>query len=156
MHAATLAIESAMLLLVLSVQRGMYQEQFDVDSAFATTANHNSTTYMRPPPGIVLPPVNVILLLHSLNGTKQGAYDFYVRADKVFRSRGFEPCVINPCMYGRWRDGKFTLIGVYVDDFGVAADDHTDIDELAAAFRKHFPAEINKPGSDWWLGMKIV
>lgn len=144
--AATLAIESAMLLLVLATQRGMYQEQFDVDSAFATTQNHNATTYMRPPPGFVLPPGHVIHLKHSLNGTKQGAFDFYARADKVFRSLGFEPCVIDPCLYRRWRDGKLTLIGVYVDDFRVV-DDRADIAELEAALADNFPAGIKKPGT---------
>lgn len=154
-HAATLAIESAMLLLVLAVQRGMYQEQYDVDSAFATTENHNATTYMRAPPGIVLPAGHVLHLRNSLNGTKQGAFDFKDRADKVLRELGFEPCVIDPCLYRRWRNGKLTLLGMYVDDFRVAADDHDDIVELEAALKKSFPTGIKKPGAGFWLGMKL-
>jgi hypothetical protein len=155
-NAPTLSLEAAMLLLNLAILRNMYQEQFDIDSAFATTKNHNSHTYMRAPPGIVLKPGYVLRLDNALNGTKQGAFDFNARCDERFRMLGFTPCVIDPCLYYRWRNDKLTLIGVYVDDFRVAADDPADITELEEDLKTAFPSGIKKPGSGWWLGMKLV
>jgi hypothetical protein len=89
-----------MLILAIETQRGMIPELVDADSAFATTPN-NATTYIEFPEGMKKIPGKALLLVNSLNGSKQGAFDWNERANVAFLEYGMQQCVIDPCVVVR-------------------------------------------------------
>lgn len=151
--APTLAIEHAMFLLALQVQRDMHAILLDADSAFATTPN-SVPVYMRLPDGLERQPGKVLRLNHALNGTKQGAFDWYTRAAGALVRLGFTPCVTDPCIFYRWDDKSLSLCGLYVDDFRFLSDDLTIFDTISNAL-KGMGFKMKAPDPNWWLGMKL-
>jgi hypothetical protein len=150
--APTLSVEGAMLLLAITVQRGMYSRLIDVDSAFSIAENKQAV-YMKFPDGMAAIPGKALLLAHSINGTKQGAYDWHELAHKTLTELGFKASVIDQCMYSRWDNGVLTLVGLFVDDFRIVSDDSTVLDSIEAGFRSRFSVKVAK--ESWWLGMKV-
>ncbi len=95
-----------------------------------------------------------MLLQHSLNGLKQGSHDWHEKADQALRDQSFQPTIVDPCLYFRWKKDKLTLIGLYVDDFCVAADCEADLAEVARGFDQA-KIEIQSPDPVLWLGMHL-
>jgi len=150
----TLHLESTLLLLSLTVHRDMHSCLADAPSAFSGSPNH-AETYIELPQGLIpTAPNQVLRCVNSINGLKQGGYDFYVRADAALIAIGFKASVIDPCLYYRWHGERLSLIGVYVDDFRIACDSPDDLEEIKDHLRTTFNV-TTAPGS-WWLGMKIV
>ena len=97
--------------------------------------------------------VTGILLLNSLNGTKQGGYDWHERADLALKDLGFKACVTDPCLYHRWDGTELTLVGRFVDDFRITSDNPLTVVQLEKDLSKYF--SVKSPPEGWWLGMKI-
>lgn len=149
----TLGLFAVMMMLCLVVNRGMCESVLDVDSAF-TIPTLQEKVYMRFPEGMKPQHGKVLLLNHSLNGLKQSGYNWHVLAHKFLTEQGLLRSNIDTCFYHRWDAEKLILVGLYVDDFRVAADSQIQIDELVTAFRAEYPIKVQSP--EWWLGMKIV
>ena len=149
----TLGLFAVMMMLCLVVNRGMCESVLDVDSAF-TIPTLQEKVYMRFPEGMKPQHGKVLLLNHSLNSLKQSGYNWHVLAHKFLTEQGLLRSNIDTCFYHRWDAEKLILVGLYVDDFRVAADSQIQIDELVTAFRAEYPIKVQSP--EWWLGMKIV
>jgi hypothetical protein len=150
--APTLHMESATTLLAITAQRNMVDVLVDVDGAFQIPVNEQDV-YMDFPKGFKRIKGKAIKLNHSMNGTKQAAYNWHKLADILLQEQGLMPTVTEPCLYKRFRNGKLTLVGLYVDDFRIAADDQKDLDELVTHFKASYSVKVQP--SNWWLGMKI-
>ncbi len=61
----------------------------DVDGAFALSKN-NMPTYMKFPRGTKKIPGKALLLVNSLNGTKQSAFDWHTKARKLLLELNFK------------------------------------------------------------------
>jgi hypothetical protein len=150
--APTLSVEGGMLLLAITVQRGMHSRLIDVDSAFSIAENKQEV-YMKFPDGMAAIPGKALLLTHSINGTKQGAYDWHELAHTTLTELGFKSSLIDQCIYSRWRGEMLTLVGLYVDDFRIISDEVASLDSIESEFRRRFSVKVAK--DSWWLGMKI-
>jgi len=150
--APTLHMESATTFLAITAQRNMIDVLVDVDGAFQIPVNEQDV-YMDYPKGFKRIPGKAIKLNHFMNGTKQAAYNWHKLADVLLQKQGLIPTVTDPCLYKRYRSGKLTIVGLYVDDFRIAADDKNDLDELVAHFKVNYSVKVLP--SSWWLGMKI-
>jgi hypothetical protein len=149
----TLSIETAMLVLAITVFRVMFAILIDVDGAFQTTPN-KFETYMKFPEGMKKIPGKALLLLNSMNGTKQGAYDWHEKADELLLLLLFKSTTVDPCLYYRWDGEILTLVALYVDDFRCVSDSSEKLDEIVTCFKKHYAIKVQS--ADWWLGMKII
>jgi hypothetical protein len=150
--APTLRMETATTLLAITAQRNMVDVLVDVDGAFQIPVNEQDV-YMDFPKGFKRIPGKSIKLNHSMNGTKQAAYNWHKLADVLLQKKGLLPTLTDSCLYRRFKNGKLILVGLYVDDFRIAADDQNDLDELVSYFKASYPVKVQP--SNWWLGMKI-
>ena len=82
-----------------------------------------------------------------MNGTKQAAYNWHKLADVLLQKQGLIPTVTDPCLYKRYRNGKLKIVGLYVDDFRIAADDQKDLDELIIHYKANYSVKVQP--SNW-------
>jgi hypothetical protein len=142
-----------MTVLAIEAQRGMDSVVIDVDSAFASTPNH-TTTYMEFPDGMRKIPGKALLLVNSLNGSKQGAFDWNARAHAALLELGLQQSIIDPCLYFKWTNQDLTMVALYVDDFRIVSD-KTEImlaieSQLCAKFK------MKRAPENLWLGLTII
>jgi hypothetical protein len=150
----TLSLDTAMLSLSIEVQRAQFAKLADVPKAFGTYTEPEHDIYLRPPSGMVIPPGKVLLLLHSWQGTRQGAYDWHKVANKTLLETGkFKRSAIDPCYYYRWDGDCFTQVGLYVDDFRVASDQEDILNDVISMLEGTYSVKVS--AANWWLGMGI-
>ena len=89
-----------------------------MDNAF-TRSSLKEKIYMRVLEGMNVKKGYVLLVLKSLYGLKQGAYEWNQRCDKILRLFGLVPIPSDPCIYFCKATGF--IVGVYVDDLLILA-----------------------------------
>jgi hypothetical protein len=151
-EAPTLRMETIMLVLSLTVQRGMHSRNVDVDSAFQIPKNP-FPTYMKAPKGITLPKGYALQLVNSINGTKQAAYVWNEMIDSIIIDMGFKKCLLDSCLYVKWENDELTLIALYVDDLRIVSDNPSSLDIIEKGLRGKLPIKLVPENQ--WLGMKI-
>jgi len=149
----TLHIETAMTVLAIEAQRGMHSTVIDADSAFATTPNH-TTTYMEFPEGMKRIPGKALLLVHSLNGSKQGAYDWNARAHDALIELGLKQSISDPCLYFRWDSKDLTMVALFVDDFRIISDKRETMELVKLQLQAKF--KMKDAPESLWLGLQIL
>jgi hypothetical protein len=142
-----------MLILAIETQRGMISELVDAGSAFATTPNH-ATTYMQFPEGMKKIPGKALLLVNSLNGSTQGAFDWNERASEALLEYGMQQSVIDPCLFFLWSNTNLTIVALYVDDFKVLSDTQQELQQVITHLKGKFKLKTADPKQ--WLGLKIT
>ena len=115
-----------MLSLAIEAKRNMSSKVLDVDSAFMLSPN----TYMEFPPGLKKLPGKALLFLHSINETEQGDHDWYITLREVLFDIGFKSCVLEPCLYVKWKSELLTLIAVFVNDIRIIPDDDEELSNV--------------------------
>ena len=93
----TLHMETGMKLLCITVQRNMHSILLDVDGAFQLPVNKQDV-YMKFPTGMKQVTGKVLKLDHSMNGTKQSAFNWHELADKLLLDIGFNPTINDSCL----------------------------------------------------------
>ena len=151
--APTLSLDTAMLGLHLITLRGMHIMIVDGVKAFLTTTNH-AETYLKPPKGWNITPGKVLKLLNSLQGLKQGAFDWYERAHDALMAAGFKASKIDSCFYWRWDGDELTFVMLWVDDFLMASD---TMERNAMTFQEltNQNIDLEEQPPTKWLGMNI-
>ena len=150
--APTLHIETCMLLLAITVQRNIHSKLLDVDGAFQLPLNKQDV-YMKFPEGMKPIKGKALKLDHSMNGTKQAAFNWHELADKLLINIGFKATVSDPCLYFKYVDNKLTLVGLYVDDFRCSSEDNNELNKIVIHFKENYAIKEQPP--DWWLGIKV-
>jgi hypothetical protein len=105
------------------------------------------------PKGMKNIPGHALLLVHSLNGTKQGAHDWHARAHDALTSLGFTNCAVEPCIYFNWRAGRLRIVALYVDDFRIICDAMEDLQDIEKSLKLEFKMKSN--ANNLWLGLKL-
>ena len=125
------------MLLALATQEGWDVQQCDVKTAFLE-AELDEDIYVYPPEGYGKPGM-VYKLKRALYGLKQSARLWGQKLASKLREQGFRSLRSDNCLFMRVRNGKTTLVGVYVDDLVVTGDDTEGISDvkrgLASSFR---------------------
>ena len=152
--APTVSLYVVFWLLALQVCRNMTARVIDVTGAFSTVPL-KETIYMKFPHGMAPIPGKTILLRHSLQGTRQAAYNWYITVVEWMLSVGFERGVTEPCLYGRYVGAqKFLLVvSAYVDDFRILGDRTADVDAFSTEFHSRFLSKDVDPS--YYLGIEI-
>jgi hypothetical protein len=93
---------------------------------------------MKPPSEIRMEEGWCFKLMKSLYGLRSSPRNWNNHLDKYIKSLNFKPCVLDPCLYYRWHEGKLALILVYVDDILIAHQDLSFICNIKEAFCNTF------------------
>ena len=133
--APTVKFDTLRLFLVVVALEDLECHQVDVNNAF-TESFLKEVIYMKPPPGVDLPPGQALLIRRSLYGLKQAARDWHERCVKELLKMGFEQTAADPCML-RHKERNITLL-VYVDDVCVAAKSLEHVNWFKNEFKKVF------------------
>ena len=149
----TISLPSTRLFFAIVVCRDMFERQLDVNSAF-TIPELKEDIYMKIPKGLQQRPGMALKLHHSLNGLKQGGYNWFKLLNEFLISVKYVPCVTEPCMYRQWVGKSLTLIALYTDDLRVAADREEDLNTFEHLLANKFP--IKTADKSQFLGMQII
>ena len=133
--APTVRFDTLRLFLIMVALEDLECDQVDVNNAF-TESFLKEKIYMKPPPGVDLPPGQCLLILRSLYGLKQAARDWHKTCVSELVKLGFEQTPSDPCMLRHLERGIILL--VYVDDISIAAKKRSDVNWFKDEFAKVF------------------
>ena len=158
--AAVVRPESVRLLISISKLRNLKLFQVDIGNAFLN-ATLEEEIYLNLPQGLDLDsesgvrdavPGSVLHLLRGLPGLKQSCRNWYKRIREWLVEHGFEPSANDPCIFCHKTTNL--VIGVYVDDFLIAAESEGVYNELVKELSKDFRVSAMGP-LKWFLGVEI-
>ena len=96
----------------------------------------------------------VLLLLKTVYGMMQGAYDWFYLLDNTFAALGYYQSKANSCVHSRFINGEYTLTSIHTDDVFGASTTEDGTTEAKAELDRCF--EIKDLGTlSIILGMKI-
>jgi hypothetical protein len=115
----TISLLALSILNHICLFRGMFLAAIDFVAAFSQVPLKEEI-YMRAPPGVALPPGHSLLLMNSLQGTKQAAYNWFEVLSTFLISLGFRAYTVEPAMFYR-RTGfppndSLAIVGTHIDD----------------------------------------
>ena len=87
----------------------MHSILLDVDGAFQLPVNKQDV-YMKFPTGMKQVTGKVLKLDHSMNGTKQSAFNWHELADKLLLDIGFNPTINDSCLYSRYLNVNYVWL----------------------------------------------
>ena len=98
----------------------------------------NPTSGKLAPKEIEIPPGYCFKLKKSLYGLKTWPRSWNRHLNQFIKSLGFTQCVLDTCLYYKYKDGRIALLAVYVDDIMIASADVEYIKEIKKQFCKKF------------------
>lgn len=147
--------ESFRNLVAVAVQKGLKLHQLDITAAFLN-GHLEDEVFMRQPDGFVVEGKEhlVCKLKQSLYGLKQSPRCWNVTLDAQLKKMGYVQSTNDPCIYIS-TEGESSIIGVYVDDFVIAANGQETIEKVKAALSEKF--DVKDLGElHYFLGVQVV
>ena len=142
------------LIMALAFIMNLMIHQIDISSAFCY-ADIEEEGSMKPPSEIKVKEGWCFKLMKSLYGLRSSPRAWNKHLDKNIKSLNFKPCVLDPCLYFRWHEGKLALILVYVDDILIAHHDLSFICSIKESFCSTF--DMTDMGEmKYFLNIKIT
>jgi len=139
----TVSWDSVRLFLALTVKFGLVPLQLDINMAYLyALIDEGLVIYMRPPPGMDVPDGYFLRLLKRLYGFKQSGRNWNHLIHQKLEEAGFMRIDEDACVYMRVRDGKITLLLIYVDDILCSASSKDLLAELLAYLRSLFKLKV--------------
>lgn len=142
------------IMLVIAAARKLKIRFFDVTSAFLN-GRLEEKVLMRQPDGFSDNTGRVCLLRRSLYGLKQASRCWNRKFVHVIGQFGLKQSKNDPCVFVRARteDVGELILGIYVDDGLIIAEDEKEIEELLHHLMQHF--NLKTHGGDQFLGMEV-
>ena len=131
---------SIFLILILIIMAGMYVELNDVKGAFLNGLfSKGEKLYMHVPQGFeqFYPKGIVLLLLKTIYGLKQAAFEYWQALLKAIRAIGLKRSKADPCVYYRWTQNGLNIWCSWVDDI-MSCGHKNDVDEGREALKQFF------------------
>ena len=110
---------SIFIILILMVMGRMVGELNDVKGAFLTgTFSQGEQLYMHVPQGFekFYPSNVVLLLLKTIYGLKQAAYEYWKGLLNVIKITGLQKNVVDTCVYFQWTSDGLNVWSSWVED----------------------------------------
>jgi Reverse transcriptase (RNA-dependent DNA polymerase) len=96
----------------------------------------------------------VCKLKKSIYGFKQASRQWYFKFHQVIISFGFEPNLVDECIYHKFSGSKFVFLVLYVDDILLTSNDKNMMHETNKFLFKH--SDMKDLGeASYVLGLKI-
>jgi hypothetical protein len=159
---ATMRATSFRTLMAMAAIKKLRMEHLDVKNAFTQADIGDVDIYVEPPKGFEeWEEVNgrrmskLLKLRKALYGTKQASRLWQETLGQFLTTEaGFTQLVSDPCIFVRVKDGKYMVLGIYVDDIICAHDDSNQFEQFFEQFGKAFNSKhLGK--LSWFLGMAI-
>ena len=147
--------ESFRTLVAIAVQKGLKLHQLHITAAFLN-GHLEEEVFMKQPEGFVEEGKEhlVCKLKQSLYGLKQSPRCWNYTLDAHLKSMGYVQSTSDPCIYTS-AEGETSIIGVYVDDFVIAAETTEKIKEIKTALSQKF--EVKDLGElHYFLGVLVI
>ncbi len=147
--------ESFRNLLAIAAQRGLKLRQLDITAAFLN-GKLEEEIFMTQPKGFVESGKEYLVcrLKQSLYGLKQAPRCWNQTLDVHLKSMGFVQSTSDPCLYTT-KEGETCLIGVYVDDFVIAAETSEKIQQVKTSLEQKF--DVKDLGDlNYFLGIQVI
>lgn len=138
-------------MLAISAARQMNIQFFDVTTAFLN-GKLEERVVMKQPDGYDDGSGRVCLLRRSLYGLKQASRCWNTEFVDVIEAAGMRQSIHEPCVFVKPGE-KMLILGIYVDDGVVIADEKEDIVKLLEVLKRRFHMKTH--GGDQFLGMEI-
>ena len=153
----TAKITSIRVLLQLALDRNMEVHQMDVKTAYLN-APIDCELYIEQPEGFVKYSETgeklVWKLNRSLYGLKQSGRNWNHMLHTFLTSKGFSQLASDPCVYTRQRNGKTTIVLIWVDDLIIASDSTSSLNEVKEDLSSKFKMkDLGKLA--WFLGINF-
>ena len=137
-------------LMAIGLDLGWHINGMDTKSAFI-----NSTiqfdAWVRMPEGYEYDGHKIVKLNKTLEGTKQGAHDWYQEQDAEILA--YSPYItkskVDQCLYIYRHDGVTALLSVHTDDYLCVSNDPTWMENFHKSYSKKFEAEFKPKITDF-------
>jgi Reverse transcriptase (RNA-dependent DNA polymerase) len=96
----------------------------------------------------------VCKLKKSIYGLKHASHQWYFKFHQVIILFGFEPNLVDECIYYKFSGSKFVFLILYIDDILLASNDKNMMCETKKFLFKHFDMKDLGEAS-YVLGLKI-
>jgi hypothetical protein len=150
-------INTIRILMSLAANRGWPLQQLDVKNAFLN-GDLEEEVYMAVPPGVNLDPTKgktVCKLRKALYGLKQSPRAWFGRFSNTMKRFGYRQCNADHTLFFKKKDGKMTVLIVYVDDMVLTGDDPSEIEDLKKHLATKF--EMKDLGElKYFLGIEVA
>jgi hypothetical protein len=130
----------------------MIRSLVDITSAFSTV-DLVEDLYMELPKGMIPQPGKALKVLKSLNGLKQSGANWHSVAHTHLVDQGFNNSIFESGFYWIWKLNILTMISLYVDDFYIASDSDSILQENIESFKRKFKCKVQP--ADLFLGIRI-
>lgn len=142
------------VLLSIAAQLDFEIEQMDVCTAFLN-GELEEDIFMRPPPGLSVPPGTVLKLHKGLYGLKQSPRVWNHTINAFLLRIGFVRLVADPCVYVCRTDEWVIFIALFVDDLILVSSSSDAIVELKCQLHREY--DMTDLGAmEWCLGMLVT
>ena len=147
--------DSFRIIMALVAHFDLELHQMDVKTAFLN-GDIDENIYMVQPPNFESndPKQMVCKLKKSIYGLKQASRQWYFKFHQVIVSFGFEPNLVDECIYHKFSGSKFMFLVLYVDDILLASNDINMMRETKRFLFRHFDMKDLGEAS-YVLGLKI-
>jgi Reverse transcriptase (RNA-dependent DNA polymerase) len=143
------------IIMALVAHFDLELHQMDVKTAFLN-GDIDECIYMSQPPNYESDDSKqmVCKLKKSIYGLKQASRRWYFKFHQVIISFGFEPNLVDECIYHKFSGSKFIFLVLYVDDILFASNDKNMMHETKKFLFKYFDMKDLGEAS-YVLGLKI-
>ena len=144
--------ESFRSLIAIAAQKHLKLHQMDITAAFLN-GHLEEEVFMKQPEGFAVKGKEhlVCRLKQSLYGLKQSSRCWNSTLDVHLKSMGYVQSTNDPCIY----TGESSIIGVYVDDFVIAAESSERIEQVRRALSQKF--DVKDLGElHYFLGVQVT
>lgn len=147
---------SIFIILIIIIMGSMYAELNDVKGAFLNGEfSHGERLYMHVPKGFekYYPTGTVLLLLKTIYGLKQAAFEYWKALLKALKHVGLTRSKADPCVYFRWTARGLSIWASWVDDL-LSCGNKEDVVQGRHAIKKFF--DLDEVGElKEYVGCKI-
>lgn len=153
-YSPVLIKESLRMILAVANQRGMTLRQLDVKAVYLH-GEIEEDIYMEIPAGMKgITTNNVCKLQKAIYGLKQSGREWNKTLDKILTNKGFKRLESDRCVYTLERGREMAILGVYVDDFLLAATNKTLTENIVRDMQKNLNVkDLGEP--KMILGLRI-
>jgi len=148
-------LDTIILLLAISAQKGWKVFQLDVKSAFLNGVLQEEI-YVEQPDGFVIQGAKdkVYLLQKALYGLKQAPKAWYSRIDEHLLNLGFVKSLSKATLYVKLKDNDVLIVSLYVDDILVTGSNELLVEEFKQEMMNVF--EMTDLGlMTYFLGIEV-
>jgi hypothetical protein len=145
------------ILLSLAVNFDWSLHQFDVKNAFLH-GNLQEEVYMELPPGCQLQvegSKQVCKLRKSLYGLKQSPRAWFGRFTNSMKAFGYQQSSSDHTLFIKHKEGKLTILIIYVDDMIVTGNDSVEKESLQTYLSREFEMKDLGP-LKYFLGIEVL